>query len=311
VNSSKIQFTDVTLRDGLQAEAKIIPTEAKVKLFEKLLRCGYSRLEITSFVSPKWIPQFAENDDFCRAVLAKPTPGAQVMAFVPNERGLDRLLAYDIPWVSCFTATSETFNKKNINLTIDQTIDSLAKVVSRAHAAGRKVRLYLSTVFGCPYEGDIHPDRVVAVFKKLSDLNPDEIALGDTIGVATPDRVRDLLKRTSLLFPVVKTALHFHNTYGLALACALTAIDEGVTLFDGSTGGIGGCPYAKGATGNVPLELLAYGFFRSEKMAPFDAGPVFEVCDYLERDLGLPLHSPLYDIRRRGGTLYGLPFKTV
>lgn len=300
-------FTDVTLRDGLQMETKAIPIEDKFRLFEHLLSLPAQRLEITSFVNPKWIPQLADSQAFCELIFSKKdiAKGKELMAFVPNLKGLERLLAFDIPWASAFIATSETFNKKNVNADIKETVKELGELVKAARAKGRKVRLYVSTVFGCPYEGESTDGQVNAVLKQVAGLNPDEIALSDTIGVAIPDQVRRIVNEFAKHFDIKKTALHLHNTYGLALAAAEAGYQCGVRSFDGTTGGIGGCPYAKGATGNVAIEELQYLFTRMKAGATLKPAALFAATSELER-IGIHVHSRLHDIMKKGGTIHAV-----
>jgi len=297
-----LHLTDVTLRDGLQMEA-VLPTPAKVGLYEALAALKYPRIEITSFSHPKWMPQFADSEALCQAL--KSNPAVEWMAFVPNEKGLERLLKLPIPWASAFVSVSETFNQKNVNASVEDTLHGVQGIIDKARGAGRKVRLYVSTVFGCPYEGKIDPKRLDFVLRQAADCDPDEIALSDTIGVATPTAVKEVVRQFSKIYPVDKTALHLHNTYGLALACALEGWNAGVRHFDGSTGGVGGCPYAKGATGNVSSEDLQYAFFR-EGLAPApDAGALNDVFAQMKGS-GIRVRSRLGEILEKGGTLYGV-----
>jgi hydroxymethylglutaryl-CoA lyase len=285
------------------------PVDVTLKLMAlaDLARCGYQRLEITSFSHPKWMPQFADSDSLCRDLFKKKAPAnLELMAFVPNETGLERLLKYPIKWVSCFIATSETFNQKNVNASIEQTLEDVSAIVKRAHKGKCKVRVYVSTVFGCPYEGEINDKKLFPLLKGVAKLSPDEIALSDTIGVATPVQVRSVLKKFAKFFPVRATALHLHNTYGMALASAEAGYQLGVRRFDGSTGSIGGCPYAKGATGNVAAEELAYLFYRIGARPSFARDSILKTLATLSGPLGLPVKSRLHDIWSRGGTLYGI-----
>lgn len=297
-----VRITDVTLRDGLQMEA-FLPNSKKAELLRRLVPCGYQRLEITSFANPKWVPQFQEAEAFCADVFAQPAGLPELMAFVPNSKGLERLLKFPIQWVSLFVAASETFNKKNVNQSIAETLTEAGKVIAAAKAAGRKTRLYVSTVFGCPYEKaipDIQLDRVLA---EAAKLGPDEIALSDTIGVATPSQITQVLGRFAATYPVTRTALHLHDTYGLALAGVLTGYRLGVRAFDGSSGGIGGCPYAKGATGNVATEKIAYALYREGALGKFQTNAIQELVGWLSQE-GLAVSSSIADIFKRGGTLY-------
>lgn len=300
-----IHITDVTLRDGLQVESKLLSSEERKTLFQALLKCSYQRYEITSFSHPKWMPQFADSDSFCQELLSSPAKiSAELMAFVPNERGLDRFLKFEIPWVSAFVAASETFNQKNVNQSRQETLAALKPLFAKAKAHQRKVRLYVSTVFGCPYEKEITEKKLFPILKAAIDLGPDEIALSDTIGVATPGQVDSILEQFLKLYPVEKTAMHFHNTYGLALASAIAAAQKGVRRFDGSTGGIGGCPYAKGATGNVPTEELQYALSRQGYSVKIEAAALKKSLELLSTQ-GLSVRSRLFDIWARGGEIYG------
>jgi len=280
----------------------ILPLQQKKELFALLATCGYSRLEVTSFVPSKILPQFDDALD----VAALSAKGIETMGFVPNLKGMERLLTTPLPWASAFIATSETFNQKNVRASVDETLVELSKIVGAARAAKRKVRLYVSTVFGCPYEGKIPNDKVLSLVQKVADLRPDEIALSDTIGVAVPAAVETILTLTKRVFPVDKTVLHFHNTYGLALACAQKGHELGVRLFDGSTGGIGGCPYAKGATGNLATEELAYLFHQSGAFPDFRKNALEKTLLHLGQGLKLELHSHLFDILNKGATIYGV-----
>jgi hydroxymethylglutaryl-CoA lyase len=297
-----VRLTDVTLRDGLQMEA-FLSNPKKIELLRRLAHCGYSRLEITSFVNPKWVPQFREADELCAEIFAKPESLPELMAFVPNARGLERLLKFPFPWVSLFVAASETFNKKNVNQSIAETLEEADRVIASARAAGRKTRLYVSTVFGCPYEKDISDLQLNKVLAEAARLGPDEIALSDTIGVATPGHVERVVHGAVRHFALDKLALHLHDTYGLAVAGVIAGYRAGVRAFDGSTGGIGGCPYAKGASGNVALEKLAYALHREGAMAAPKVAVIRETIQWLERE-GLGVSSQIADIFRKGGTLY-------
>jgi hydroxymethylglutaryl-CoA lyase len=287
-------------------EEKFISTQNKVQLFECLLALHLNRIEITSFVSPKWIPQFKDQNEFCEALLKKNLlDKTTTMAFVPNEKGFENFVRYPIPWCNSFIATSETFNKKNINATIDETTLVLNSLLQLCKKNNRKLRIYISTVFGCPYEGDISTEKLENIFKKVSNLHPDEIALSDTIGVATPGRVKEVLTLFKKYFPLDKTALHLHNTYGFGIANAETAYDLGLKMFDGSIGGIGGCPYAKGASGNLPLDELLYLSFRQKRISNFNSQELQQTFQLLKK-LNLKLYSKLFDVLEKGGNLYAL-----
>jgi hydroxymethylglutaryl-CoA lyase len=298
-------LTDVTLRDGLQAETKVVSLEHKLKALELLSLCQFDRLEITSFVNPKWIPQLSDSEKLCESWFKKKT-NQETMAFVPNAKGCQRLVQFPIPWVSCFVAASSAFNQKNVNATIDETLKEVEAIIEIAKGAKRKVRLYISTVWGCPYEGEISNQKLEALLKKVAQLDLSEVALSDTLGVATPHKVKSVLKMSTAYIPVEKTALHLHNTYGFALANIQTGFEEGVRSFDGSMGGLGGCPYAKGATGNVASDDIKNFFFRENRLSSFPKQQMEEVLKFLSNPVGLSLNSSLAKILEKGGSWYGI-----
>ena len=246
----KLRIVEVGPRDGLQNEAEPLATDLKVAFVDALSEAGLGEIEVSSFVSPKWVPQLADADDVFRRI--RRAPGVVYSALVPNEKGLERAKAAKVDKIAVFTAASESFNRKNVNASIAESIESFRPV---AKAAGLPVRGYVSTAFWCPFEGKVAPERVVDVAKRLADVGCTELSIGDTIGKATADEVRGLL---SLLLPSpIPVALHFHDTYGRAAENAVVAFREfGVDAFDGSAGGLGGCPYAPGAPGNVATESL-------------------------------------------------------
>jgi len=252
---------DVTLyevgpRDGLQNESRMVPTEDKVKLIDALSETGLRAIEITSFVNPKWIPQLADGGEVSRRIVRK--PGLVYSALVPNRQGLDAAIASGMKEVAVFMSASETHNKKNINKTIAQTLTAFRDTVPPALAAGLRVRAYVSTVYGCPYEGAVDPAKAVELARALRELGCYQISLGDTIGVANPRQVRDVLSRVLAEIPIPEVAVHFHDTRGTALANILVAVEMGITTVDAALGGLGGCPYAPGASGNVATEDVVY-----------------------------------------------------
>lgn len=305
VNGPSVELIDVTLRDGLQMEARVLSTDEKVALFRRVLSYRPGRVELTSFVHPKWIPQFADAEALLTA-LKPELSKTQSMAFVPNLKGLERLLKFPVPWVSAFVAVSETFNAKNVNQPIDATLEELGRVVRAAHQAGLKARLYVSTLFGCPYEGDVPAPQIAKVLEKVAALGPDEIALSDTLGTATLPRVNAILDTSLKWFPAEKTALHVHNTYGKALMAIEVAYARGVRKFDASLGGIGGCPYAKGASGNVPLEDVAWHFQRSHLATGIAFTELRAAVSSLSPEFKIKPRSHLAEIYSLGGTPYGL-----
>jgi hydroxymethylglutaryl-CoA lyase len=234
----------------------MVPTDDKVHLIDALSTTGLRAIEITSFVNPKWIPQLADGAEVSRRIARK--PGLVYSALVPNRQGLDAAIAAGMKEVAVFMSASETHNKKNINKTIAQTLAAFRDTVPPALAAGLRVRAYVSTVYGCPYEGAVDPARAVELARALRELGCYQISLGDTIGVANPRQVRDVLTRVVAEIPKPEVAVHFHDTRGTALANILVAVEMGFTTIDAALGGLGGCPYAPGASGNVATEDVVY-----------------------------------------------------
>ncbi|MBI2568045.1 MAG: hydroxymethylglutaryl-CoA lyase [Candidatus Schekmanbacteria bacterium] len=258
-NDGAVRIVEVGPRDGLQNESVTIPTEVKVAFVEALAKCGAAEIEVGAFVSPRRIPQLADSDEVFLRIRRE--PGILYSALVPNSVGLERALEVGVDKVSIFTAASETFNLKNINVTIAGSMKRFQPVVDDARAAGLPVRGYVSTAFHCPYEGRVAPDAVVTVVEQLLELGVDEISLGDTIGKASPEDVKHCLDAVLKVAPVAKIALHFHDTYGMAVANSIAAaLGYDIATFDAAAGGLGGCPYAPGATGNVATEDLVYAF---------------------------------------------------
>jgi hydroxymethylglutaryl-CoA lyase len=249
---SHVTIYEVGPRDGLQNEARNVPTADKIRFIDALVAAGIRDIEITSFVSPKWIPQLADASEVARGV-HRP-PGVRMSALVPNRRGLDTALASGMKEVAVFLSASETHNKKNVNKTIAETLRAFDEVIPHAVASKVSVRAYVSTVFGCPYEGEVDPERAVALTGQLHDMGVYQVSLGDTIGVANPQQVEDVLGRVLAKHPAAAIAGHFHDTQGTALANCLVAIQMGITTIDAAAGGLGGCPYAPGASGNLATE---------------------------------------------------------
>ncbi len=249
---SEVTIYEVGPRDGLQNEARNVPTADKIRFIDALVGSGIRSIEITSFVSPKWIPQLADAAEVARGV--QRPPGVLMSALVPNKRGLDTALTSGMKVVAVFLSASETHNKKNVNKTIAETIAAFDEVIPAALAANVQVRAYVSTVFGCPYEGDVDPQVVVDLVGKLLDKGVYQLSLGDTIGVANPAQTEDVLGRVLAKHPTDAIAVHFHDTQGTALANCLVSMQMGITTIDASAGGLGGCPYAPGASGNLATE---------------------------------------------------------
>lgn len=281
-----VTLVEVGLRDGLQNEKTPVSPGQRAEWFNALVAAGHRRIEAGSFVSPKWVPQMAGTDEVM-SLIRKP---AQVTAevLVPNQKGLEAALQTSAEVMAVFTAASESFNRKNINCSIEESIERFRPVVEGARAAGRRVRGYVSCVVGCPYEGRIQPSQVAHVTQRLLDLGVDEISLGDTIGVARPREIHALL---DAIIPDTGTdilALHCHDTYGQAIANITAGLERGIRIFDSAVAGLGGCPYARGATGNVATEDVLYllqgeGFATGvdlQKVAELGAS----ICQVLSRD---------------------------
>ncbi|TQM10443.1 hydroxymethylglutaryl-CoA lyase [Pseudoxanthomonas sp. 3HH-4] len=251
-----VRIVEVGPRDGLQNEKTLVSTADKVELIDRLSATGLLNIEATSFVSPQWVPQLADAAEVFTAIRRR--PGIAYPVLVPNEKGYDRARAVGVEEVAVFTAASEAFNRKNINASIDESIERFRPVLERAAADGVKVRGYVSTVLGCPYQGDVPVADVVRVARQLHAMGCYEISLGDTIGVGTPRKAAGMLKAVAAELPMSALAVHFHDTYGQALANILACLDEGVRVVDAAVSGAGGCPYAKGASGNVASEDVVY-----------------------------------------------------
>jgi hydroxymethylglutaryl-CoA lyase len=279
-----IRIVEVGPRDGLQSEAASIPTELKVAYIDALSGAGLPEIEVSAFVSPKWVPQLADAEEVFRRIQRR--PGVLYSALVPNEKGMERALAAKVDKVAVFTAASETFNRKNINATIRESIDRFAPVIERARAAKIPVRGYVSTAFWCPYEGRVAPAKTVEVCRALIDAGVDEISIGDTIGKAVPDEVRQLLDAILPSIPPAQLALHFHDTYHHAVENVLASWKRGVETFDSSAGGIGGCPYAPGASGNVATEALIGALRTAGADVPGDLGAIAEARRLIAPALG-------------------------
>lgn len=248
----QVTIYEVGPRDGLQNEARQVPTADKLEFIHGLIRSGIRAIEITSFVSPKWIPQLADASEVARGV--QRVAGVRMGALVPNRRGLDTAIASGMKEVAVFLSASETHTKKNVNKTIAEALRAFDEVVPVARANNIAVRAYVSTVYGCPYEGDVDPDKVVELTGQLRDMGVYQVSLGDTIGVANPRQVEDVLGRVLAKHPAESLAMHFHDTQGTALANCLVGLQMGVTTIDAAAGGLGGCPYAPGASGNLATE---------------------------------------------------------
>lgn len=253
---SAVVVVDVGPRDGLQNESRPVSTADKIAFIDRLSDAGLPVIEITAFVSPRWVPQMADAAEVAAGIRRR--SGVRYTALVPNLAGLDRAIAAGLDEVAVMAAASETFSRRNTNRSVAESIDECRRVVERAREQGVRVRGYLSTAFGCPFEGDVPPSRVVELTRELVAMGAFEVAVSDTIGVAHPGQVRALLHLLLAEVDAARIALHFHDTRGMAIANVLAAIDRGIRTFDASAGGLGGCPYAPGASGNVATEDLLY-----------------------------------------------------
>ena len=251
-----VRMVEVGPRDGLQNEKSMVPTAVKVELVNRLSDAGLSVVEAASFVSPKWVPQMGDSAEVLAGIARK--PGVRYAALTPNVKGLEGALAAKADEVAVFGAASESFSQKNINCSIAESLDRFAPVMEQAKAAGVPVRGYVSCVLGCPYEGEIAPKAVADVAERLFAMGCYEVSLGDTIGTGTPTKAQLMIAAVAERVPVEKIAVHFHDTYGQALANILAALQMGVAVVDSSVAGLGGCPYAKGASGNVASEDVLY-----------------------------------------------------
>jgi hydroxymethylglutaryl-CoA lyase len=252
----RIRIVEVGPRDGLQNEPASVATSDKIEFVNRLSAAGLLMIEVSAFVSPKWVPQMADASDVFAGITRH--PDTKYTALVPNQAGLDRAIAAGVDEVAVFAASSDTFSRRNINQSIDASLANYALVSAQARAAGLRVRGYLSTAFGCPFEGAIAPDRVAEVAARLIDVGVYEVAVSDTIGIAHPGQVPRVLDAVLARVPAERLALHFHDTRGTALANVLTALPFGIRTFDASAGGLGGCPYAPGAAGNLATDDLIY-----------------------------------------------------
>lgn len=252
----RVMVYEVSPRDGLQNERVMVPLHDKVRLIDALVAAGLTRVEITSFVSPKWIPQLADADEVAK--VSKPPPGVTFSALCPNAVGLERAKRAGLSEIAVFLSVSETHNQKNLNKSVDRTFASFEETIGPALDFGMKVRGYVSTVWGCPYEGEVDPERAIATARRLLDMGCYQVSLGDTIGVATPKQTARVVSRMLEDVAPQRIALHMHDTRGTALANVLVGLELGIRDFDASVGGLGGCPYAPGAAGNCATEDLVY-----------------------------------------------------
>jgi len=288
----RVKICEVGPRDGLQNESTLVSVEDKIHYIDMLSDANAPIVEATSFVSPKAIPQLADADEVFRRIAKR--PGVTYLVLVPNDRGLERAIAADVKAIAVFTAASESFTKRNIGMTIDESLSTFAAVVKRARAEGMWIRGYISTAFGCPYEGAVPVENVVRVAERLADMGIDELSIGDTIGVGTPNQVVDVAGALQEKMPVERLAMHFHDTRGTALANVMAALQMGIASFDSSAGGLGGCPYAPGASGNLSTEDLLYMLHGMGIDTGIDLDKIRAASRFIASKLDHPLTSRAY-----------------
>ena len=320
-----VKIVEVGLRDGLQNESTQLSVEQRYDLFDRLVDAGEKNIEVGAFVSPKWVPQMAVTNELCSLILSeaektkskvqfkyksnsksnfkskvrpRSDSNLQVSVLVPNAEGMLKAIAADLKEVAIFAACSESFSLKNINCSIADSFKRFIPVMELAREHNIKVRGYLSTCFGCPFEGKVSEEKVVSIAKKMHELGVYEISIGDTIGVANPEQVKSLFKKLKKIIPVKKLAGHFHDTRGTALANILAAYEVGVTVFDSSIGGLGGCPYAPGATGNVATEDVVYMFDGMKVKTGLDLDKLIDTNRWLQPLMDHQLSSKLGQVGR-------------
>jgi hydroxymethylglutaryl-CoA lyase len=293
---AKVTVVEVGPRDGLQNEAASIQTADKIAFVDRLSAASMAVIEVAAFVSPKWVPQMADAGEVCAGITRR--EGVRYTALVPNLAGLARAHEAGITEVCVFAAASETFSRKNINQGIDESLDAYRAVCARAKELGIRVRSYVSTAFGCPFEGTVSPDAVARVAGTLVDMGAFEVAVSDTIGVAHPGQVAEVIDAVASRVPIGSVALHFHDTRGTALANVLAGMHMGVKIFDASAGGLGGCPYAPGATGNLATEDLVYMLQGMGIETGIDLPALLDASSFIESRIGHPLPSRYYRASR-------------
>tara|TARA_R110000868_G_scaffold280577_1_gene540970 strand:- start:1545 stop:2444 length:900 start_codon:yes stop_codon:yes gene_type:complete len=289
-----VRIIEVGPRDGLQNEKKILDTQVKAEFILKLLSAGFQTIEATSFVRADKIPQMADAQELMKSLIAAKVDLNKLPCLVPNLKGLEVAGDLGVREIAVFTATSEKFNQKNINASIDESFVRIAEVCNTAKKSGKKVRGYVSTVFGCPYEGKTSLETLKKVTQSLFDLGCYEVSLGDTIGIGHPEQVQKIYKEVKKHFDTSKLAWHFHDTRGIALANIFAAYQEGARAFDSSAGGLGGCPYAKGASGNVATEDVVQMFNLMEVDTGVDLAKLADASTYILQALGRSSASKAY-----------------
>jgi len=281
---TRVKMVEVGPRDGLQNEARAVPAATKIALIERLADAGLSVVEAGAFVSPKWVPQMADHAEVMAGVRKR--PGVAYPVLVPNMKGFEAARAAGVEEIAVFGAATETFSKKNINCSIAESLERFAPVVSAAKAAGMRTRGYISCVAGCPYEGEVRPQAVASLANELYAMGCYEVSLGDTIGVGTPKKIRAVIEAVARKVPIARIGGHYHDTYGQALANIYASLELGVKTFDSSVAGLGGCPYAKGATGNVATEDVIYMLDGLDIDTGVDLEKLFRAGQFICKALG-------------------------
>ena len=304
-----VHIVEVGPRDGLQNEKVTIPIEAKIDYITALADAGLRTIEAGAFVSPKWVPQMADTAEVYRNI--PKDPGVDYPVLVPNMRGLDRAIDAGVTSIAIFTAASETFNLRNINMSIAESFANYEPVVQRARTERMRVRGYVSTAFGCPYEGDVAPEKVLEVCARLLDLGCYEVSVGDTIGVGTPVQVQGVIGMLLQVIPASKLAMHFHDTRGTALANTLAALEMGIPTFDAASGGLGGCPYAPGASGNLATEDLVYMLEKMGIDTGVDLNRLVAASQMIAPYIDHPLPGRYLQACTRAGATVGASMATV
>lgn len=295
---TNVVIKEVGPRDGLQNEEAFVPTEMKIAWINHLTDSGLQDIELTSFVHPKWIPALKDAEDVVKGIKKK--EDVHYSALVPNVKDLERALTFDIlDGVNVFMSATESHNQKNINKSIEETFPVMKETITEAKHAGKKVRAYVSTAFFCPHEGRTNPEKVVEISETLLDYGADELSIGDSIGVASPVQVRETVTQLVENIPNEKLAMHFHDTRGMALANIVTSLELGITTFDSACGGLGGCPYAAGASGNVATEDVLYMLHKMGVNTNVSEEKIVQAAQWIEGTLNKKLSSKALDIYKR------------